>query len=63
MKIKEITIGKDYKISKNYNSIGASMSLTIELDENDNIDDVIKNQYNLIEEKCKEQLKFKGDWF
>jgi len=61
MKIKEITIGKDYKISKNYNSLGASMSLTIELDENDNVYEVIKNHYEMIEEKCKEQLKFKGD--
>lgn len=61
MNIKTITIGKDYKMSKNYNSIGANMTVTVELDDMDDVDKVIEDTYRLIEEKCKEQLKFKED--
>lgn len=61
MNIKTITIGKDYKMSKNYNSIGANMTVTVELDDMDDVDKVIKDTYRMIEEKCKEQLKFKED--
>lgn len=61
MKIKEITITKGYALSKNFNSVRADMSITIELDENDQYEQVIEDTYKLIELKCKEQLKFKGD--
>jgi hypothetical protein len=61
MKIKEITIGKSFKISKNYNSLEANLSMTIEIDENDQYEQIIEDTYKLIEIKCKEQLKFKGE--
>lgn len=61
MKIKEITVGKSYKISKNYNSLEASLSMTIELEETDQYEKIIEDTYKLIELKCKEQLKFKGE--
>jgi hypothetical protein len=61
LKIKEITISKNFKITKNWCSVGAQMGVTIEIGEDDNLNEVIETGYKLIDEKCKPQLKFKGN--
>ncbi len=61
-KVKEITIGRSFKISKNYNSADASMSMNIEVDDDTNLDEVVAYWNSFIKEKCLDQLKkFKGE--
>lgn len=59
--VRQITIGQDYKISKNYNSVGTNMSLTIDVFVDDDLDEVIKLGYEQIKKECMKQLKFKGE--
>ncbi len=37
MKLKEITVSAEMKISKNYNSVGSVISLTAEVDKEDDV--------------------------
>lgn len=59
LKIKEITLSRSFKISKNYNSQDASMAIVIQIDENDDLEEVISEGYEFLNVKCKEQLSFK----
>ena len=52
MKIKEIVVKKETKLSINYNSVSSSIILTAEVEENENIDEV----HNELSEKVDKML-------
>lgn len=52
MKMKEITVSADLKATKNFQSAGASISLTATVDENESL----KDAYESLSEKVSDML-------
>jgi|GEM_PF-4615396 len=58
MKIKEITIGRSFKLSKNYNTCEASVFITVSLDDKkDNPEEVYDELSDLVNENLRVDIK------
>lgn len=66
MKIKEITVGKSYKLSRNYNSVETQISMTALLDENENEEEVFNELAEYVDGlaviEIENQVKKLGDF-
>jgi len=62
MKIKELTVSKGVKVSVNYNSITVNVSLTAEVDENDDVktvrEELSQMINNFIDDELVKQRKY-----
>jgi Ser-tRNA(Ala) deacylase AlaX len=56
MKIKEITISKGFKMSKNYNSVDVSVSMTALLDETDKEIDVYDELSEIVDQNLEIEI-------
>ena len=62
MKIKELTVSKGVKVSVNYNSITVNVSLTVEVDENEDVkavrEELSQMINNFIDDELVKQRKY-----